>query len=97
MHREPERTWAAADLIRELRGSVLVVSNATAALTAAGLVLEETSGSFRCNPVRPELGAAVDRLAASYRETPFAVTQAILAAPSDHIRSFADAFRLKKD
>lgn len=97
MHAAPQHAWSANELIRELRGSALVVANAIAALTAAGLVLEEAPGSFRYNPARPELGATVDRLAESYRATRFAVIQAILASPSDRIRSFADAFRLKKD
>lgn len=97
MRGEPRRAWSADDLIRELRASAVVVSNATAALTAAGLILEETPGSFRYNPVQAELAATVDRLAVCYGETRFAVTQAILTAPNDRIRSFADAFRLKKD
>lgn len=97
MHREPERAWNAADLIRELRGSALIVANALRALTAAGLVLEVELGSYRYNPVRPELTETVNRLAVAYGETRFAVVGAILAAPNNQIRTFAEAFRLKKD
>lgn len=97
IRRAPARVWSMDELNRELRGSALVVAQACAALAAAGLAIEEEPGKFRYQPARPELAQTVDRLAALYAEFPFAVTQAILAAPSSKIRSFADAFRLKKD
>ncbi|MGH7087290.1 MAG: hypothetical protein ACREFQ_00135, partial [Stellaceae bacterium] len=97
MRRVPEREWREPELIRELRGSALVVSNALRALTAAGLVLETSPGCFCYRPARAELGTTVDQIAAAYLERKYAVTQAILAAPNDRIRTFADAFRIKKD
>ncbi|HUK57806.1 MAG TPA: hypothetical protein VLV50_01150 [Stellaceae bacterium] len=97
MRRTPARVWSADELIRELRASALVVARACAALAAAGLAVEDEPGKFRYQPARPELAQMVERLAAVYVEFPFAVTQAILAAPSDKVRTFADAFRLKKD
>jgi hypothetical protein len=97
LHRGSARSWSAADINREVRGSALVVANALAALSAAGLVLEESPGAFRYSPARPELASTVDRLTLAYAEMRFAVTQAILAAPNAKIRTFADAFRLKKD
>ncbi|MGH7088899.1 MAG: hypothetical protein ACREFQ_08360, partial [Stellaceae bacterium] len=59
--------------------------------------LEEDRGTYRYQPARAELGATAERLAACYLETRYAVTQAILAAPNNQIRTFADAFRIKKD
>jgi hypothetical protein len=97
MRRAPARVWSADELNRELRGSALVVARACAALVAAGLAIEEAPGMFGYRPARPELAQMVDRLAHVYAEFPYAVTQAILAAPSDKVRTFADAFRLKKD
>lgn len=97
MRRATEREWSEPELIRELRGSALVVSNALRSLTAAGLVLEVSPGAYVYRPARAELGATVDQLAAAYLERKYAVTQAILAAPNNQIRTFADAFRIKKD
>lgn len=97
MQRAAARVWNAQDLIRELKSSALVVAQALAALGATGLVLEEAPGEYRYQPARAELAELVERVAAAYAEFPFAVTQAILAAPSDKIRTFADAFRIKKD
>jgi hypothetical protein len=99
MRRALDRAWTAPALIAELRSSTLVVANGLAALLAAGLIIEETEGCFVYRPARAELGEVVDRLAAAYADFPFAVTQAILSAPNDKIRTFADAFRIrtKKD
>jgi len=97
MRREPARAWTAAMLLAELRSSTLIVANGLATLLAAGLIVEEAEGRYLYQPARAELGEMVDRLAAAYRDFPFAVTQAILSAPNDKIRIFADAFRLKKD
>lgn len=97
MRRSPDRSWSAEALNEELRSSSLIVANGLAALIAAGLVLEEATGGYCYRPVRPTLGELVDRLAATYAEFPFAVTQAILTTPNDKIRIFADAFRIKRD
>jgi hypothetical protein len=97
MWRDAARSWRAEDLDKELRASPLTVANGLAGLSGAGIIVEEGSGLFRYGPARPELEDLVARLVALYRTRPFAVTQAILAAPSDKIRVFADAFRLKKN
>jgi hypothetical protein len=97
MRRAPAQGWTAQRINAELRASTLIVSNALAALIAAGLVVEDADALFCYRPVRAELGTLVDRLAMAYTETPFAVTQAILASPNEKIRTFADAFRVKKD
>lgn len=97
MRRQPDRAWDARALTGELRSSPLVTSSSLAALIAAGLVIEESAGTYRYRPARNELRDIVDRLAAAYAEYPFAVTQAVLHAPNDKVRLFADAFRIKKD
>ena len=97
MRRSPDRAWTTDALNGELRSSSLIVANGLAALTAAGLVIEDANATYCYRPARPELGVLADQLAAAYAEFPFAVTQAILAAPNDKIRIFADAFRIKKD
>jgi hypothetical protein len=39
----------------------------------------------------------VAALAAAYRESRVAVIQLVFARPSDPLRSFADAFRMRRD
>jgi hypothetical protein len=51
---------------------------------------------FRYKPVSPALEATVADLARLYSERPLEVTTLIGARVTDHIRGFADAFRIRK-
>ena len=97
LHRDAARGWTAAGLVRELRGSPGIVASALTTLSRAGLAECDDSGQYRYRPATAELDDMAGKLLRTYSEFPFAVTQAIFAAPSDKIRVFADAFRLKKD
>ncbi|HYC48425.1 MAG TPA: hypothetical protein VED01_23380 [Burkholderiales bacterium] len=52
--------------------------------------------SYRYAPVNEDLDAAVAGLARAYNERPVTLVRTIYAPKDDKIRSFADAFRLKK-
>jgi hypothetical protein len=95
LRRDPARAWNVEALIRELRGSAGIVAGAMTELEAAGLVAA-ADDAFRYRPASPELDALVAATAAAYAEYPVAVTHAIFTAPSDKIRLFADAFRIKQ-
>jgi biotin operon repressor len=97
MSRSATRAWSAEALARELRASESIVSNGLSELQAAGLVIHEQGATFRYGPASAALDDLVRSLAQLYRERPFAVTRAIFASPSEKLRSFADAFRFKKD
>jgi hypothetical protein len=51
---------------------------------------------FRYKPVSPALEATVADLARLYSERPLEVATLIRARVTDHIRGFADAFRIRK-
>jgi hypothetical protein len=51
---------------------------------------------FRYKPVSPALEATVAELARLYSERPLEVATLIRARVTDHIRGFADAFRIRK-
>ena len=63
------------------------------ALRAAGLLDE----SYRYRPANPELAAHVATLAQAYEQRPVTLIRLIYALRDTRIRSFADAFRLRKD
>ena len=63
---------------------------------ARGLVAHETDDSYRYAPASAELDAAVSALTRVYNERPVTLVRMIYAPKDDKIRSFADAFRLKK-
>ena len=51
-----ERAWHASDIVRELRGSRVVVDEALNNLVAAGLVVQEDTGGYLYVPdLRPPL------------------------------------------
>lgn len=93
--RRQARSWNVDSLVRELRASVLIVTEALVGLHAAGVV-EEVRDSYRYRPATPELDTVVQRLQQAYAEYPVAVTQVVFAAPNNKIQVFADAFRIKK-
>ena len=97
LQRSADRAWTTSELVRELRGSEHVVRQSLAALLAAGLVSAEANETFRYAPASPDLHRLALETERTYRERPGAVRQAILSAPNEKLRTFADAFRLKKD
>jgi len=97
LHREKARAWTAEALIRELRASALIVRDALATAQKAGLVAASGSEEYRYWPATPELDSLVADIAAAYATFPAAVTKAIWSAPNASVRTFADAFKIKKD
>lgn len=96
-HRQRTRSWTADELVRELRASILVVGDALDALQKAGLVGKSGDDAYQFWPISPDLDQLVTEVAAAYASSPAAVTKTILSAPSSSVRTFADAFRIKKD
>ena len=99
LHSAPHRGWTA----REVSESVFTVP------TAATLRLEQlvqagflaTSGgadpSYTYRPATPALREQVDALAAVYRANRVAVIQLVFQKAADPLKSFSDAFRLRRD
>lgn len=97
MQQHRAQPWSVDELVRELRGSVPVVTESLATLQASGLIAPDRGGTFRYLPASPELDRLASALERAYRERPNAVRRAILSSPNEKLQTFADAFRLKKD
>jgi hypothetical protein len=97
LHRQRARLWTADELVRDLRASMLIVGDALDTLQKAGLVSRNANDQYQYWPITPELDHLIDEVAAAYAGSPVAVTEAILSAPSSSVRTFADAFKIKKD
>jgi hypothetical protein len=95
--RQRARLWKVNELVHDLRASALIVVGALDSLQKLELVSKNANEQYQYWPTSPELGQLVEDLAAAYANSPVAVTEAILSAPSHHIRIFADAFKIKKD
>ena len=94
-----DRVWTADDVAHEMRIDPVWTAAQLQGLAGRGLV-EAMSGSptqFRYAPRAPELDQAVADLAKAYADRRVTVIGLIFSKPVDKIRSFADAFRLRKD
>jgi hypothetical protein len=94
--REPRGPWTAAALVQELRSSEVVVSGCVHRLVAAGLAVIDADNSVHFAAASPAQEDLVMQLQEEYRIRPAAIRRLILASP-DKLKSFADAFRWKKD
>lgn len=78
-----------------LRSSPAASGTVLDRLVSSGLA-ERTGDAYVYRPRRADLADKVARLIACNRERRTAVITAIFTRPSDALRSFADAFRIKK-
>jgi hypothetical protein len=99
--REPQRSWSAAGIVEELHASVSVtVTEAERSLElfgARGLVTRGADGSAKFGPSGYLQEVHARTLVQAYEERPVTLVQLIYALRDDRIRSFSDAFRLRKD
>ncbi|HEX7446969.1 MAG TPA: hypothetical protein VF306_05455 [Pirellulales bacterium] len=94
-----DQAWSAEEVGRALYTVPEMMAAQLADLEAKGL-LELTDASQPCYRYRPrldELDAMVGRLAELYKQRRVAVISLMYAEPADKSRSFADAFRIRKE
>ena len=96
---EPVRAYRLADAISEMHPTVLSEAAARRYLVhfeAHGLVKSEGGQTWQYSPATPALDAAARALTKVFNERPVTLVRIIYAPKDEKIRSFADAFRLKK-
>jgi hypothetical protein len=96
LYSQPKRAWTSDELVRELRSSEVVVSQGIEGLVASGLVIPEADGTVRYGPASRAQDKLVSMLEEEYRKKPTAIRRLIVQNPADKLRTFADAFVLKK-
>ena len=96
LKRERQRSWAIDELVRELRSSEAAVSGALESLRTAGFVATEPVELYSYGPASADLDQMAEHIQAVYAAKPMAVAKAIMSAPNDKLRIFADAFKLKE-
>jgi hypothetical protein len=97
LKRSGEGGWSKVELVDALRASELVVSSGVNALLAAGLVVQDEEGRTSYAPASPDIEVMADATEALYAKKPDAVRRMIVAAATDGVTAFADAFRLRRD
>jgi len=96
LKRDPDHSWGADELIRELRSSQVVVAGALANLLGAGLVVESEEKRYRYQTSPARIEELVEALKVVYDTKPTAVVRAIVAAPNRKLKLLSDAFRFKE-
>lgn len=96
-----ERMWDAHDVAKELRTSAELAEAMLGRLSRSGLAAVEVDAEgrpcFRFAPVSPALQRASDEAAAAYSTHKTALIALIFSGPTDSIRGFADAFRVRSE
>ncbi len=97
--RDPSRSWTASEVSGELRMAPESAAMRLFLLASQGLILFEPSGvpRYRHGGADPTTDRLLRELAATYATNRAEVLGAIdVRSDADPIRSFADAFKLKK-
>lgn len=96
LKQDPDRRWLTSDIIRELRGSQVVATDALNNLIASGLVIQDDSGRYRYQPGSTALDEMVVELEKLYALKPTSVIRKIITSPSVKLQILSDAFRIKE-
>jgi len=83
-----------AELVREQRSSELVVSRALEQLMKFGLVEERPESGYQYQTRSAQLDLLCERVESVYAHMPVTLIRAILEAPDEKLRVFAQAFLL---
>lgn len=94
--RRERQSRTAPELVRELQSSQGAVDDILALFKQNGLVVEAGDGRVHYQ-ASPDLDRAAAALEQAYAERPLAVIREIVTAPNDRLKTFADAFKLKRD
>jgi hypothetical protein len=96
LRRDPQRQWTADALVRELRGSIALVTESLTLLRDAGLVGVTDADAYFYRPESQQIDDLATALVELYGQKPITVLRTIFTSPSDKIQSFSDAFLIRR-
>jgi len=94
LRRGRQRSYRIDELVRELRSSELAVTRALDHLMKFDLVEERPGSSYLYQQGSARLDSICERVESVYVRKPVALVRAMLEAPDEKLRVFADAFRI---
>jgi hypothetical protein len=93
-----QRPWTVAEITRELRSVESSIEKRLNDLYGRKVLLRESDpAKHRFVPFSPEIEATIAELAKLHEVRPYRVIEMIYSRPSEALRQFADAFKIKKD
>ena len=99
LQRDRSRAWSTAEIVVALRPASITEADAMRtieAFVARGLLAQGPDKRVQYQPTSEELDGYVRTLAQAYTERPVTLIRVIYALRDSKIRSFADAFKLRK-
>jgi hypothetical protein len=99
LQRDTSRWWSGAEIVVGLRPAVLSEADVARYLEtflARGVVAQGADKRVQFHPASDELAGFARTLAQAYSERPVTLIRVIYALRDSKIRSFADAFKLRK-
>jgi hypothetical protein len=91
----PDKQWTPQEVARALVSQVESVGDWLDRMAGSGLLLA-VDGTYRYAPATAEVERTVDALAESFAKYRVAVIGLIFSKPSEGVRSFSDAFNLRR-
>ena len=92
-----DRAWTSTEIFQRIQSSQASVDHRLESLVTAGLLAKDADKRFRFSPKDEATRNIVKDLAEAYRTRRVRIIEAIYTRKSDAVRSFADAFKFKKD
>jgi hypothetical protein len=94
----PEKEWDAAELGRAVQAKPEDVASYIVVMESRGLLtlIGEKNHTCRFGPL-PGVEGIVERLLQLYKERPVSMIRFVYDKAAIHLRTFADAFRIKED
>lgn len=99
LQKKRDRDFDAAEVVEELRIDATWASAQLEDFCARGILacVEGTPRRYRYAPKSPEMDAAITRLDQTYTDRRVSVISLIFSKPTDKLKSFSDAFRVRKE
>jgi hypothetical protein len=91
----PDKEWTAQEVARALVSNVDSATGWLARMADRGL-LAELGGTYRYAPRTPDVAHTIDGLAESFAKYRVTVVGLIFSKPSERVRLFSDAFRIRR-
>ncbi len=99
LHGQPDRAWTAEEVSQAVYTVPASATMRLEELVARGLLSSggEANPTYRYAPANDGTASRVEALTAAYRANRVAIINLVFGRAPDPVRSFADAFRLRKD
>lgn len=95
--KDAARAWCRDEMIRDLRSSEVVVTEALNNLINVGLAVKVDAGLYQYQPASSGMDELIRELQKIYLMKPAAVIREIVTSPNRKLQILSDAFKFRKE